>query len=413
MNTITAHEVLPAPATGARLSATWVSRIVMLGATSIVVGILWDISWHRTIGRDTFWTPAHLAIQLGGLLGGFISGWLVLNTTFRGTAAEKSAAVKLWGFRGPIGAWVTIWGCLAMLISAPFDNWWHDAYGLDVKILSPPHTVLALGMWAVVLGALLLVLREQNNGAPASRTAQTASIPHAAMLDAVAPSRWLFVFGNGVLLAMASVFLIEYSFPNQQRTAPFHLASAIVFPLYLVGIARAAKFRWAATLTALGYMLIVAVMAWILPLFPGEPKLGPIANRVDHFVPLPFPLLLVVPALALDLIRNFIGAGRCWWRDVLIVVLSAVAFVALFSVTQWYFSKFLLSDYGQNWFFAADRHWGYTESLGEWRTKFWDAKTSRNEPTATLSTFALSLAYALASSALGLALGNWMAKVRR
>ena len=58
----------------------------MLGATSIVFGILWDISWHRTIGRDTFWTPAHLAIQLGGLLGGFISGWLVLNTTFRGTA---------------------------------------------------------------------------------------------------------------------------------------------------------------------------------------------------------------------------------------------------------------------------------------------------------------------------------------
>ena len=23
------------------------------GATSIVVGLLWDISWHRSIGRDT------------------------------------------------------------------------------------------------------------------------------------------------------------------------------------------------------------------------------------------------------------------------------------------------------------------------------------------------------------------------
>ena len=445
MNTITASADLSAPAARARLSAAWVSRIVMLGATSIVVGILWDISWHRTIGRDTFWTPAHLAIQLGGLLGGFISGWLVLSTTFRGTAAEKSAAVKLWGFRGPIGAWVTIWGCLAMLISAPFDNWWHDAYGLDVKILSPPHTVLALGMWAVVLGALLLVLREQNNGAPASSTARTdssakdfpqiqeghrLSASSAASLnqreekkwwnpaapagsETGAPSRWLFVFGNGVLLAMASVFLTEYSFPNQQHTAPFYLASSVIFPLYLVGIARAAKFRWSATLTALGYMLIVAIMAWILPLFPGEPKLGPIANRVDHFVPLPFPLLLVVPAFAIDLIRNFIGAGQRWWRDVLIVVLSAVAFVALFSVTQWYFSKFLLSEYGQNWFFAADRHWGYTESPGEWRTKFWDSKTSRNEPTATLSTFALALACALGSSALGLLLGNWMAKVRR
>ena len=38
------------------------------GATSIVVGLLWDISWHRSIGRDTFWTPAHMAIYLGGLL---------------------------------------------------------------------------------------------------------------------------------------------------------------------------------------------------------------------------------------------------------------------------------------------------------------------------------------------------------
>lgn len=400
MPTLTATEDLSVPTARARLSAHWVSRIVMLGATSIVVGILWDISWHRTIGRDTFWTPAHLAIQLGGLLGGIISAWLVLQTTFWGTAAEKNATVKLWGFRGPIGAWVTIWGCLAMLISAPFDNWWHDAYGLDVKILSPPHTVLALGMWAVVLGALLLVLREQNNG-PVEAGASAA------------PSRWFFVYGHGVLLAMASVFLIETSFPNQQHSPPFFYGSCMTFPLYLVGLSRAAKFRWSATLGALGYMLIVAGMAWVLPLFPGAPKLGPISNRVNHFVPLPFPLLLVVPAFALDLIRNFIGAGRRWWRDALIVVLSAVAFVALFSVTQWYFSKFLLSEHSQNWFFAADRHWGYTESPGEWRTKFWDAKTSRSEPTATLSTFALSLAYALASSALGLALGNWMAKVKR
>src|ERR1043165_8318079 len=81
------------------------ARAVMLGATAIVVGILWDISWHRTIGRDTFWTPAHIAIQLGGLLGGFTAAWLVLRTTFFGTAEEKSAAVKLWGFHAPLGAW--------------------------------------------------------------------------------------------------------------------------------------------------------------------------------------------------------------------------------------------------------------------------------------------------------------------
>src|SRR5690242_8964351 len=146
-------------------SATVVSNYawaVLAGGTSIAIGILWDISWHRTIGRDTFWTPAHMAIYLGGLLGGLTCGWLVIRTTFFGTVADKAGAVRIWGFRGPLGAWVTIWGAFAMLTSAPFDNWWHDAYGVDVKILSPPHTVLALGMWGVVLGALLLILREQN-----------------------------------------------------------------------------------------------------------------------------------------------------------------------------------------------------------------------------------------------------------
>src|SRR5258708_34710541 len=129
---------------------------VLAGGVSIVIGVLWDISWHRTIGRDTFWTPAHMAIYFGGILGGLTCGWLVVRTTFFATTADQKASFRLWGFRGPLGAWLTIWGALGMLTSAPFDNWWHEAYGVDVKILSPPHTVLALGMWAIVLGALFL-----------------------------------------------------------------------------------------------------------------------------------------------------------------------------------------------------------------------------------------------------------------
>ncbi len=53
--------------------------------------------------------------------------------------------MRFWGFSGPLGAWVTIWGTFVMITSAPFDNWWHNAYGLDVKIVSPPHMVLAAG----------------------------------------------------------------------------------------------------------------------------------------------------------------------------------------------------------------------------------------------------------------------------
>src|SRR5882762_4488475 len=65
------------------------ARAVLAGGTAIAIGILWDISWHRTIGRDTFWTPAHLAISLGGLLGGCTCGWLVIRTTFFATPAEQ------------------------------------------------------------------------------------------------------------------------------------------------------------------------------------------------------------------------------------------------------------------------------------------------------------------------------------
>src|SRR6266516_4533693 len=139
--------------------------VVLLAATSAIVGVIWDISWHRSIGRDTFWTPAHVAIYLGGVLAGGSCGWLVLRTTLAGTPEERAAGVSFWGFRGPLGAWVCIWGAIAMIASAPFDNWWHNAYGLDVKVLSPPHVILAAGFTGIELGALLMVLALQNRAA--------------------------------------------------------------------------------------------------------------------------------------------------------------------------------------------------------------------------------------------------------
>ncbi len=387
-----AAEAAAAPAT-----TSWQSRIVTLGAASIITGVLWDISWHRTIGRDTFWTPAHMAIYLGGVLGGLTAAWLVLRTTFWGSESDRAGSVRLWGFHGPLGAWVSIWGCLAMLTSAPFDNWWHDAYGLDVKILSPPHSVLALGMWAVVWGALLLVLREQNN-APDGRSVS---------------GKWLYIIASGILVAMAAVFHTEESFPNQQHGRTFYVISCATFPLYLLALARASKFAWGATLIALVYMLIMAGSVWILPLFPGEPQLGPIYNRVTAFVPLPFPYLLVVPAVAIDLLRRWTGHERNWWRDWLLVIAVAAAFVALFVAVQWRFSEFLLGPGAANWFFGGDRHWGYPESPGPWRNEFWNLAEAARNPVLSARTLILLFGISVVSARLGLWLGNWMAKVRR
>src|SRR3954470_20523820 len=168
----TRHGTLYAEFTAERaatLSTTAHAYACVFAALCVMVGVYWDISWHMSIGRDSFWTPAHLLIQAGGLIAGISSGYVALKTTFRGTQAERDASVSFWGFRAPLGAWIAVWGCGAMLTSAPFDNWWHNAYGLDVRIISPPHAVLAIGIYSIVVGALLLTLAQQNRAAKESQ----------------------------------------------------------------------------------------------------------------------------------------------------------------------------------------------------------------------------------------------------
>jgi hypothetical protein len=119
----------------------------VLCSLSIMIGLIWDISWHTSIGRDGLFSSPHLAIYFGGVVAGLFSGYRVLKMTFSPSLAETTNTVKFWGiFRGSLGNLFCIWGAIAMLTSAPFDDWWHNTYGLDVTILSPPHTVLLLGM---------------------------------------------------------------------------------------------------------------------------------------------------------------------------------------------------------------------------------------------------------------------------
>ena len=375
----------------------WSLGLLLLGSTSIVVGLLWDISWHMSIGRDTFWTPAHMAIYLGGVLAGISGGWLALKTTFRGTPEEQGVAVRFWGFRAPLGAWVAIWGALAMLTSAPFDDWWHNAYGLDVKIISPPHSVLALGMIGIQIGTMMLALAWQNR-APALESRE-----HRAR-----PLELAFVYSAGVILLMVITFLMEYVYPNDQHASLFYRVTAAILPVLLVAVARASRLRWAATLAALSYMSIALVMVWTLPLFPAQPMLAPINNPIDHMVPPLFPLLLIVPAFAIDLV--FLLAGRNgkrsrWW----LAPVLAAAFVAVFFVTQWNFSSFQLSPASRNRLFAGDMQWSYGNSPSAYRHEFWDADedpvTPRRMGTAWLLATAASLA--------GLGWGSYMARVQR
>src|SRR5512143_3721927 len=69
----------------------WHAYTVVFAAACVMTGVYWDISWHMSIGRDSFWTAAHLLIQAGGLIAGISSGYVALKTTFRGTEDERNA----------------------------------------------------------------------------------------------------------------------------------------------------------------------------------------------------------------------------------------------------------------------------------------------------------------------------------
>src|SRR6266566_10115846 len=96
----------------------WYVWCSVAAVTCAMVGIQWDISWHRSIGRDTFWTPAHVCIHICGLLAGISCGYLILHTTFAKDSPLRDCSVRMWGFRAPLGAFISAWGGVAMLTSA-------------------------------------------------------------------------------------------------------------------------------------------------------------------------------------------------------------------------------------------------------------------------------------------------------
>ena len=368
----------------------WYVWCSVAAVTFAMTGVHWDISWHRSIGRDAFWTPAHMAIYFSGVLAGISCGYLILSTTLDRAAPLRECSVAMWGFRGPLGAFVSAWGGVAMLTSAPFDDWWHQAYGLDVKIISPPHMVLAAGMMAVQLGALLLILGQMNRAQGRLR-------------DRL---RNLFLYVGGMILVCLTVLQMEITSRSTMHTAHFYTLLAMIAPLVMAAVARGSGYRWAATTVAGVYTVFLLLVSWILPLFPAEPKLGPVYFPLTRFTPPEFPLLLIVPALALDLLwRRTPGWGE--WRQ---AAVSGALFLGVFAAVQWPFANFLMLPAARNWFFGT-HYMGYYTSPASRYARYLFYQT---EPGALFwREAALGLVAAILTVRLGLTIGNWMRLIRR
>ena len=327
---------LSPPTVQGRTTLPWYLWAAAAAVTSAYIGGYWDISWHRSIGRDTFWSPPHMAIYACGVLAGLSAAYLIFTNTFRKDAPLAAVSVKIWGFRAPLGAFICAWGGLAMLVSAPFDDWWHNAYGLDVKIISPPHMVLAAGFFGINFGAIMLMLAFLNRASGSAR----------------AGLQWMFLYVGSMAVCESLLLKLEYISRPEMHGSAFYAIVILGTLGIIVAVALASRHPWGCTIVTGVYTLFGVAFLWIMPLFPAQPKLGPVYHPVTHFIPWEFPLLVIVPAFVTDVILQRTSGRRPAVRALLI----GSAFFATFLLAQWPFANFLMSPGARNWFFGTTYH---------------------------------------------------------
>jgi hypothetical protein len=370
--------------------AVWPLWFALGSSVAAAFGVHWDIAWHRSIGRDAFWTPPHVAIYSAAVLAAIAALAQILPATFgeRG-AGGRLAAVRVLGFRGPLGAFISAWGGVTMLASAPFDDWWHNAYGLDVKILSPPHIVLALGLLALHLGALVMLAGAANRSDGGRRR----------LLEAL-----ILIVGGNFIVALMTLFM-EKTVRPFMHGGSFYVIVGLCVPVILTAIAGATGRRWAGSWATAAYSIFLLALLWTFPLVPAQPKLGPVLVPTTNLVPPEFPLLLLPAALALD---------AWFWRrrgraGIATVAGGGLLFALIFFACQWPFASFLMSPHARNFFWGA-RYFDF------WMPPVTHYRRYLFIDEAGWAT-AIGLGAAVVASGLSLgagrAVGRWLARLRR
>ena len=209
---------------GYRRGALWGLLVTkLLGAW----GLTWDIQWHMTIGRDTFWIPPHLMIY-SSVVGGLVLGGGVLALEWRGRVAPTR------GFR------LATLGLVLVVLAAPIDDLWHRLFGLDVTLWSPPHLLGLFGAMVNTLGCLMIATEMY----PARSRGRVAALVVGGAL----------LYG-GVRIVLEPSWLVAYT----RGGVAFHtfaMLGALLLPLALLPAARLLDRRWAPLAVVAGSLLI-------------------------------------------------------------------------------------------------------------------------------------------------------------
>jgi hypothetical protein len=131
----------------------------LLGCVLISIGILlaesggsWDITNHLLNKPETFFSLPHIILYSGiilAIIGATIMllHWRSYSTYVSSQRGEKNLELDL-------SIKLVITGVTMLILAGPLDFFWHSAFGLD-GLLSPPHLILTIGMFAASIGGLI------------------------------------------------------------------------------------------------------------------------------------------------------------------------------------------------------------------------------------------------------------------
>ena len=320
--------------------------VSVIASMCVILGILWDIAWHMSIGRDGLFSAPHVVTYVGAATAGFFSGYQVLKTSFWGTLLEKGKMVNFWGiFYSSLGGLFCIWGGIASLTSAPFDDWWHNTYGLDVQILSPPHTILLLGLMSVQMGAMVGTLAFLN------RKDKIDSLSVQENAKRTNRLQWMFILTAAFFITSIFTFLSESLGRWAMHRASFYQVASAAFPFILLATGRASGKKWGITYICIAFLIFDWAVNATIRLFPAEPLLGPIHNKITTYQTLGFPLLLFIPAFAIDWLRDKFSAKNDW----LLALFLGLTFTIILFITHYPFGTFIHeSPLARNWFWGSE-----------------------------------------------------------
>ena len=177
----------------------WKVLRILLGLQVIALAAMylsghWDAAEHARGAVDSFWYPPHYGIYFGILAAALLSGAGLLLLVWGSPVSPFRALAQ-----NPALSMVVIANLLGFT-GAPADALWHEVFGIDLTVWSPPHLHILLGEMLAALACAVYFLAPPRPGDELFAPLRTQSLV-----------RTLSIVAVFVLALLISAFLfLEY-----------------------------------------------------------------------------------------------------------------------------------------------------------------------------------------------------------